>query len=56
MKRRIRESMRTQAPLLGSYDYNVVIPASKKLVRPYPEKLARCLMEELPRALATSSR
>lgn len=41
------------ANLLGSYDYNVVIPGSKRLAPPYPERLYRCLSEDLPRALAS---
>lgn len=52
LKRQIREAMRTQAPLLGSYDYNVVIPGSKKLARPYIQQLAACLRQELKNALA----
>ena len=51
VKRTIRESFRTQASLLGSHDYNVVIPAHKKMGHPYPERLARCLKEDLPKQL-----
>ncbi len=54
MKRRIRESFRRLQSTLGSYDYNVVVPGSKKSDHPYPLKLARCLMEEF--ALAVSRR
>jgi len=50
-KRAIRESMRKIQSLLGSYDYNVVVPGSKKMVRPYPEKLRLCIEKDLPRAL-----
>jgi ribonuclease P protein component len=51
VKRAIRESFRTQAALLGSHDYNVVVPAHKKMAHPYHLKLGRCLREELPRVL-----
>jgi ribonuclease P protein component len=51
VKRQIRENMRQIAELLGAFDYNVVVPQSKKMVRPYPEKLGLCLKNELSRAL-----
>ncbi len=51
VKRRIRESFRKLAPLLGSYDYNVVVPKTKAMLHPYPRKLGACIREELPRAL-----
>ncbi len=51
VKRRIRESFRTLAPILGSYDYNVVVPKTKNMLPPYPRKLGSCIREELPRAL-----
>jgi len=51
VKRTVREAFRSQAELLGAHDYNVVIPAHKKMGHPYPLKLARCLKEELPRQL-----
>jgi hypothetical protein len=38
-------------PILGNFDYNVVIPGHKKLAYPYPEKLGRSIQSELPRAL-----
>ncbi len=52
VKRRIRESFRTQAAILGSFDYNVVVPGSKKMAHPYPRKLGACLRRELAHALA----
>lgn len=51
VKRQIRESLRQLAPILGSYDYNVVIPASRKMAFPYPLTLGRSLREELRNAL-----
>jgi ribonuclease P protein component len=51
VKRRVREAFRQQGPVLGGYDYNVVIPKTKKLAHPYPEKLAACLKAELVHAL-----
>ena len=50
VKRQIREAFRIQAPLLGSFDYNVVIPGSKKLNFIYADRLRKCLNEQLPRA------
>jgi ribonuclease P protein component len=52
VKRRIRESFRQMAPFLGGFDYNVVVPKTKKMDHPYPRRLGACLREELPRALA----
>ena len=54
VKRQIRECIRIQAEQLGSYDYNVVVPGSKKLTRVYSERLARCLRTELDRVLRRS--
>jgi len=51
-KRQIRENFRISGDVLGSFDYNVVIPGSRKLVHPYPEKLGACLRKELRRAVA----
>ena len=53
VKRQIRESFRTHAEILGSYDYNVVIPAAKKLVHPFPKKLGESLRRELKNAFKT---
>jgi ribonuclease P protein component len=50
-KRQIREQFRLLRPILGSFDYNVVVPGHKKLAYPYPEKLGRSIQSELPRAL-----
>ncbi|HAR43032.1 MAG TPA: ribonuclease P protein component [Bdellovibrionales bacterium] len=50
-KRQIREAFRRRAPLLGSFDYNVVIPASKKLAHPYSRQLGLCFRNELNRVL-----
>jgi ribonuclease P protein component len=55
VKRRIREAFRALADRLGAHDYNVVVPASKKMIFPYPEKLAECLETEFKNALARKS-
>jgi ribonuclease P protein component len=52
VKRRIREGFRTRAPLLGAFDYNVVVPGSKKMAHPYELRLAKCLDRELESALS----
>jgi ribonuclease P protein component len=52
VKRRVREEMRRHAAILASFDYNVVIPGSRKLVHPYPRKLGGAIRKELPDALA----
>ena len=52
VKRQIRESFRNAQNELGSFDYNVVIPASKKFFYPYPQKLGACLRKELVDAIA----
>ena len=52
VKRQIRESFRTQQASLGSFDYNVVIPAYKKMGYPYPEKLGQCIRERIVRAVS----
>lgn len=49
VKRQIREAFRKHAVHLGSYDYNVVIPLSKKLAHPFAEKLGDTLKVELKR-------
>ncbi len=51
VKRQIRESFRIQSEILGSFDYNVVIAAQKKLARPYPERLGQCIKSDLSNAL-----
>ena len=51
VKRTVREGVRRLAEHLGSYDYNVVIPGTKKMIRPYPEQLALCLRSEFSTAL-----
>ena len=56
VKRTIREAFRTQAESLGSHDYNVVVPAHKKMGHPYPLKLARCLAEDLPKQLKKAAK
>jgi ribonuclease P protein component len=50
-KRRIRESFRGLRHELGAFDYNIVIPGHRKLLFPYPQKLATCLREQLPELL-----
>ena len=52
VKRQIRESFRIQQNQLGSYDYNVVISAHKKLCYPYPKRLGQCIRKELVHAIA----
>lgn len=52
VKRQVRESFRIHAEILGSFDYNVVIPGSKKIAHPYHLKLGACLRRELARAVA----
>ena len=49
VKRQIREAFRKHVKHLGDFDYNVVIPHSKKLAHPYAEKLGACLKVELTR-------
>lgn len=51
VKRQIRESFRTQREVLGGFDYNVVIPATKRLAHPYADKLGVCLRSTLADAL-----
>lgn len=51
IKRAVREFFRQHGGRLGSYDYNVVIPATKKPVFPYHLRLRDCLNEEFVRAL-----
>lgn len=54
-KRAVREEMRRHALVLGSFDYNVVIPQTKRLEFPFPRKLRVCLERELPHALQSST-
>lgn len=49
VKRRIREAFRRSGLMLGSFDYNVVVPVTKKMVFPYPQRLGKCLENELQR-------
>ncbi len=54
VKRKIRESFRFLSKrhgLLGSRDYNVVIPSSKNLSHPFPVRLGTCLSNELVLAI-----
>lgn len=51
VKRAIREGFRINADALGGFDYNVVIPASKKIAHPFHLKLAACLKRELRNAV-----
>jgi ribonuclease P protein component len=55
VKRQIRESFRKMAPLLGSYDYNVVVPGTKKMAHPYHRKLGTAIRGELPAKLAAAA-
>jgi ribonuclease P protein component len=45
LKRAVREAMRNHAPFLGSYDYNVVIPAVRKIDRSLTLKIGTRLGE-----------
>jgi ribonuclease P protein component len=56
VKRAIREAIRVQAEALGSFDYNVVIPGTRKMAFPYARKLRKCLIEELPKSLLAGGR
>jgi len=51
VKRAIRENMRRHAEILDTYDYNVVVPGTKKMAHPFHLKLASCIQNELPRVL-----
>ena len=46
IKRAIREAFRRHGSGLGSFDYNVVIPSSKKTGYPYSQVLAKCLTRQ----------
>ncbi len=50
LKRTLREAFRQSKDCLGSFDYNVVIPSSKKVGHRYYARLQSCLTKELPRA------
>ena len=50
IKRTIREAFRVSRSGLGSFDYNVVIPSSKRAGHIYFDKLQACLAKELIRA------
>ncbi|MGZ3688494.1 MAG: ribonuclease P protein component [Bdellovibrionota bacterium] len=52
VKRQIRETFRQHREQLGNFDYNVVVPASKKMAHPYPTKLGACLRKALTGVLA----
>lgn len=54
VKRKIRERFRNLGAELGAFDYNVVVPANKKMGHPYPLKLADALNEEFPKALRST--
>lgn len=56
VKRRIREQFRLLRSELGAFDYNVFIPAHKKMTPPYPRALFMCLEKELRQALLQPSR
>lgn len=45
VKRQIREVFRQFGDKLGSFDYNVVIPATKKMGYPFPKKLRESLLK-----------
>lgn len=51
VKRQVRESLRNLAPILGEFDYNVVIPGTKKMAFPFPRRLGESIRNELPDAL-----
>lgn len=52
VKRAIREAFRRARPILGSYDYNAVVPGSRVVTHEFLIALKTALKEELPRALA----
>ena len=54
VRRKIREAFRRLEPILGSYDYNVVVPATKKLRYPYPNKLSEALQNDFQKVLKNS--
>ena len=54
-KRLIRSSFDRMKTNLGSYDYNVVIPAHKGLKYPFSKGLRRDLYENFPKQVATRS-
>jgi ribonuclease P protein component len=43
VKRQIREFFRIHQDRLGSFDYNVVVPKTKKMTFPYPNQLRQVL-------------
>jgi RNase P protein component len=47
LRRRIRESVRQLRPVLGSYDYNVVINDFERPVRKYARRLAKEITQSL---------
>jgi ribonuclease P protein component len=55
VKRQIREAFRHKEADLGSFDYNVVIPSSKKMLMPYPIRLRACLDTQLISGIKNAS-
>lgn len=51
VKRAVRENFRKLGPRLGSFDYNVVIPGSRRMAFPYPQRLALAIRDELGKAV-----
>jgi ribonuclease P protein component len=51
VKRTIREFFRRNSGLLGSFDYNVVIPASRRMAFPFHRRLRAALSSELLNAI-----
>ncbi len=49
IRRTLREAFRHHKADLGAFDYNVVIPSSKKVDHLYIKRLRACLGRELPR-------
>jgi len=47
LKRQIREVFRKSTPKLGEYDYNIVIPNSKKVDHNYIIKLRKNLFRKI---------
>lgn len=45
VKRQIREMFRKLGKQLGDYDYNVVIPSTKKIGYPFPQRLQGALLK-----------
>jgi ribonuclease P protein component len=52
VKRQLRDFFRKHPKELALFDYNVVIPARKKMGRPFPQQLRTCLEKQFLHALS----